>query len=270
MVLDPASLYFFDLPIDSIRNGVAGYDPTRRLCVTLIWDYSSNTRTLGPHCDSFGGMFPYVAIETDTDGPCQGWSYGGGPEVLSARGCVDFTFHGAGGLVDFEVQVAGEEFTGTIVADNRAPGVTTFGFEYTSDVPEDVFVQTSGDLGQPTWLTVRRDGEALEVFERCDFPKCSGEDDGGCGTILGPTENITHGMDSGSVYTTWDGKVRVLDTSNQCVQELSAEAGTYQVEVCYSHSINAEATAVEEPLSCETREFTYPAERVTVSVDNGG
>jgi hypothetical protein len=119
LVLDPATLIFFDLPINSVRYAVAGHDPVARACVSIIWDYS-NTGHLGDErtlqCDKNEPGFPYVIIENDTDGPCNAWNYGANVSVKSARGCVQFV---AVQYVDVEVTVTGDVFTGAICASNQ-------------------------------------------------------------------------------------------------------------------------------------------------------
>src|SRR5262249_30139147 len=72
LTLDPASIAFFGLPINSIRFGISGRDPNRGLCATIIWDYSNTGMSGGAHCDDFRDMFPYVSVFAEQDGTCPG------------------------------------------------------------------------------------------------------------------------------------------------------------------------------------------------------
>jgi hypothetical protein len=117
LVLDPASLVFFDLPINSIRYAVAGYDASARTCVSIIWDYSNTGHATTRQCDNFGPQFPYVIIETETDDPCDSWTYGSTDvTVESVSGCVEFVDVK---YVVVEVTVTSDIFTGTIYASNQ-------------------------------------------------------------------------------------------------------------------------------------------------------
>ena len=99
LVLDPDSLTFFYLPIDSIRFAVSGHDPEAQVCVTLVWDFSNTGREPGAFCDDFGPGFPYAIVVPDTDGPCGAWDYAETHPVLNAEGCLDMAgFTGTTGL----------------------------------------------------------------------------------------------------------------------------------------------------------------------------
>jgi hypothetical protein len=93
ITIDPASIVFFDLPIDSVRFGAAGFDPASGVCAAIIWDYSNNDLEIERHCDDFGTYprFPYVLVRKPPEScdDLQGlWDYDGlEPEVAS--GCVD-------------------------------------------------------------------------------------------------------------------------------------------------------------------------------------
>jgi hypothetical protein len=280
LVLDPASLVFFGLPINSNRVAVTGYDASHRTCATLVWQRFAGDSP-GPACDVFQTVAgtldnPYVVLKTDTDGPCtdKDWDYAGSVDTTSSSGCMDFSGAASGGtvnMVDVEIGVEGTAFTGTVVANNRAEGMVTFGLEYISDIPEDVYVQTGGDLGLPEWLHVTKDGAPVDLFDHCDVPKC-GTSDGVCGIAFNQAANITGGTQyTGSIYLTWDGQVWSVDEENQCLTSAPAAAGTYQVEVCYGGTaLDSGAGPVVQNAGCRTQEFTYPTDRVTVTVNNGG
>jgi hypothetical protein len=276
LVLDPSSLVFFGLPINSARFAVTGYDPDQRVCATIVWSPAqSSTRTICNVFEPDGLQSPYVIIKTDTDGPCtnKDWDYAGNVTTTSSTGCVDFVDGGAvsSGMVDAEVGVEGDLFTGTIVANNRPEGTVTFGLDYMTDVPEKVYVQSSGMAGVAEWLHVTKDGEPVTLFEDCGMPNCDIER-GVCGAAIPQTTNITGGYETGYIYLDWDGQVWSVDEENDCVHSAPASAGTYEVEVCYGWSVTDAnpGSVVAEPV-CETKEFTLPTDKlVVVSVDNGG
>ncbi|MBN1607632.1 MAG: hypothetical protein JW940_13425 [Polyangiaceae bacterium] len=278
LVLDPSSLVFYSLPINSIRYAVTGYDASQRTCATLVWEATDATKP-GAFCDVFTAkdaiyFNPYVVLETDTDGPCTDtdWDYQGNVDTASSIGCVDFAAHVGVSvdMVDVEIGVAGTVFTGTIVANNRPEGMVTFGLEYITDIPENVYVQTGGDLGLPEWLHVTKDGARVDLFDHCDVPRC-GSGDGVCGIAFSQAANITGGTESGWINLTWDGQVWSIDPENQCLTSAPATPGSYQVEVCYGSSTvdSGSGQVVQDPV-CTTQDFTYPTDRVTVTLDNGG
>ena len=114
---------FFDLPINSLRYAVSGYDPGTDLCITAIWalrDASDQVR----HCDDFGPLFPYVVIAPGEPAGC--WSFGTAVELLSVSGCVDWaafnspvipwkgTGSGHTDEVDLELQLTSDVWSGTV------------------------------------------------------------------------------------------------------------------------------------------------------------
>jgi hypothetical protein len=278
LVLDPSSLVFFGLPIDSIRFAVTGYDAHQHACATIVWmpAVASNPPAMCNVFEPDGLQNPYVIIQPDTNGPCteQDWDYSGNVTTTSSTGCVDFTDAGAvgTGMVDAEIGVEGDLFTGTIVADNRPEGMVTFGLEYVTDVPASIYVQRSGMAGLPEWIHVTKDGEPVTLFEDCGMPNCDIER-GVCGVALQTTANVTGGYESGSIYLDWDGQVWSVDQENDCVHSVPASAGTYEVEACFGRSVTDAnpGSVVAAPLTCRTREFTLPADKVVVvTVDEGG
>jgi hypothetical protein len=114
---------FFDLPINSLRYAVSGYDADTDLCATAIFsigDASDLTR----HCDDFGPQFPYVVIAPGESAGC--WHYGTDVELLSVDGCVDFAAFNFPIIpgkddgvehtdeVDLELRVTSDVFSGTV------------------------------------------------------------------------------------------------------------------------------------------------------------
>ncbi len=105
VTLDLESLTFFELPINSVRYAVSGYDPAARTCVTIQFDYSNTGRMslVGTEiCDEFGPRFPYVTVAEEQDAPCGTsiWEYSGA-EPAAVSGCFD----NAQPLADLELTV---------------------------------------------------------------------------------------------------------------------------------------------------------------------
>jgi hypothetical protein len=275
LVLDPSTLTFFGLPINSVRFAVSGYDPDAKVCVTIIWDFSNNGEYEGAHCDDFYPSFPYVIIIPDAKGQCGQWDYGSNIAMVKAEGCVDFDDFAPAGmdLVDVSVQVQSPMFTGTIIADNRTvktPQPVSFGLAYITDIPENVYVQKSDELGLPAWLKVKKDGKEIWLFDRCDIPLCD-KPSGVCGAALPTVLNITNNSYSGSVYLTWDGKIRTVDPVKNCLKSSPAETGNYTAEFCFGWQVQgygAPATVVN-PI-CKELDFTLPAEKVVYYANYGG
>ncbi len=115
LVLDPASLVFFELPINSLRYAVGGFDPAQHTCVTVIFFDDLATR----RCDDFqtgdtNGV-PYVFIAPNAAPPCMDWGYGGNVTLDAATGCVELTSHDPLTIaLDMMLTVSGAPFTGTI------------------------------------------------------------------------------------------------------------------------------------------------------------
>jgi hypothetical protein len=269
LVLDPSSLTFFALPIDSVRWAVAGFAPAARTCVAVMWDYSNTGRSSGAHCDEFGPMFPYVTITTNTDGPCSDWTYGGGVQVDGWSGCVDFRSYKGMNFVNSTVSVTSTAFTGQVVLDNRSllsAKPVIFGLKYTASAPGAIYVQTSSDHGFPTWISVTKDGADVAMFDPCELPTCGGTTN----TCTAPTHtvlNITRATSSGVVYQTWDGLVRGVDTAQGCTTTAPATAGNYRAQICYGKSTTTVSTGTDVASSqCVYQDFTYPTEQVVAAV----
>ena len=275
LTLDPSTLTFFSLPIDSVRFAVSGFDPAAHVCVTLVWDYSNNGQYMGAHCDDFFPGFPYVIIVPSEDGACGAWEYSSDITVDQATGCVDFEEAGPIGvnLIDVEVKVTSATFTGTIFANNRpvlTPPPVTFGIRYTTDVPEDVYVQTANDLGLPDWVRVKKDGAPIILYDRCDNPLC-GQSTDVCGIALHSVLNFTNMSYEGQVYLTWDGNIRTINEADGCLETAPAPAGDYTAELCFGWQVEETEYGkdVKSP-QCQEIPFTMPAEKVIWDANFGG
>ena len=115
LVLDPASLVFFELPINSLRYAVGGFDPEHQTCVTVIFFGD----IMAEQCDNFmvgdSNGFPYVFITPAAAPPCMDWDYGGNVTLDAASGCVQRTnFDPLTIAIDMALTVSGAPFTGTI------------------------------------------------------------------------------------------------------------------------------------------------------------
>lgn len=115
LVLDPETLVFFDLPINSIRYAVGGFDPDQQTCVSIIFFDPGAEQ----HCDDFqtGDMFgfPYVFIVPAAAPPCMEWDYAGNVVLDAAAGCMQLTNpFPAEMTIDMQLSVSGAPFTGTI------------------------------------------------------------------------------------------------------------------------------------------------------------
>lgn len=121
LTLDPSSLTFFGLPINSYRNAVGGFAKSVSACVSIIWDYSNTGKAATRHCNDFSANFPYVVMTAATTGPCNQWDYAGNTQVLSATGCIDFAAFAppSSDSVDVTLDVSGPLFSGRIHA--RSP-----------------------------------------------------------------------------------------------------------------------------------------------------
>lgn len=116
LVLDPSTLVFFELPINSIRYAVGGYDPGHDTCVSIIF----NNPGLEQHCDDFVVDFPYVVITPGGAPPCMDWDYSGDVVVDAAAGCMQVTSQGPLAIdIDMTLKVSGDGFSGTIAVSNK-------------------------------------------------------------------------------------------------------------------------------------------------------
>jgi hypothetical protein len=257
LVLEPDTIAFFGLPIDSIRFGISGYDPARRLRAVLIWDFSNTGMRYGAHCDDFREMFPYALVVADADGGLP-TPYAGNVQVLSASGCVDFRGLSSASMdfVDVSVKVDGPAFRGTIIASNRAtlaPAPVILGIEY-RNVP--------GYAVEPSdWVTLRQGADPVTFFDRCDLQIC------GQPSPCGPQMlQVLPASSAGRLYHIWDGKIRTPDPTG-CYRPLPAPPGDYTARFCLGYS---DAAGVSHSPVCHEMSFRYPVERVVWDADFGG
>ena len=105
--LDPASVIFYDLPINSLRYAVSGLEPQSGLCVTLVW-YVSEPSSDGSYqfcglAPDPPGLQPYALVAPMTapdpwmsgdpiygSRPCEVWDYGPHATVQALDGCARF------------------------------------------------------------------------------------------------------------------------------------------------------------------------------------
>jgi hypothetical protein len=271
--LDPTTLTFFNLPINSIRYAVAGYVPDAEMCVTLVWDFSNTGMDLRAHCNDFKNGFPYAILYKDKPANCGQWEYTSEVQVADVAGCIDFADFGPASLnlVDIELSVRSPIFSGRLKANNRQTfqaEPVTLGIAYNTDVPEDVYVQTGNEYALPEWVTLQKDGQPIQMFDRCDIPVC-GESDGVCGQALPQVTNITQGKYSGSIYLNWDGWQRLYNTQNECWDRVAAEPGNYSAEFCIGWQLDELGQKVVSP-DCEKISFTYPTPLVVWDANYGG
>lgn len=278
LTLDPASLLFGSLPIGSYRPMISGYDPVARTCVSLIWYYDSPWS--GGFCDAFPDFMAYAIITPDTDGPCGQWEYGGDWTITTLDGCADWAEFGAGhlDLADFTATLTAYETgldapTFSVTVDNRSettPPLLTLGLSYSTDIPEDVWIQSGDAYGLPDWVHVSRDGQRLVLFDRCDLPVC-GEGGGVCGQAFQTVTNLTNTSYGGDAYLTWDGLMRVEDPENGCWKREVAPPGEYEVEACFAWAAEETdvGTVVKDPF-CVKQTFSLPADAWIVVASMGG
>ena len=275
LTLDPKTLTFFSLPINSLRMAVAGLDPVAHACVSLIFDFSNTGASNAAHCDDFHASFPYALVKMGTDGPCKDWQYGAPDSVISTKGCVDFAMfgHADRDLADLEVQVATPDFTGLVRVDNRTtttPNPVSFVLNYLSDVPEYIFIQQFGDHGAPAWVQISKDGAPVIAFDRCDTVTC---DLPGaiCASVAHQVIDIMHNSAKGSAALTWDGRLRTLDAAKGCMAATPAPPGNYTATFCFGSQVKGEAGFgdVLTP-ECHDVPFTLSQKTVVYTVNAGG
>jgi len=116
LVLDPDTLHFFWLPINSLRAAVGGFDAQTNTCVSVIFFFDGFQDAMDEHCvwDPMN-LSPYVVITPDAAPPCDQWDYAGNVEVLSATGCQQvIQDEPPVQNIDMVLDVAGVPFTGKI------------------------------------------------------------------------------------------------------------------------------------------------------------
>ncbi|GMV43990.1 MAG: hypothetical protein AMXMBFR64_57060 [Myxococcales bacterium] len=262
VVLDPSTLTFFTLPIGSIRHAVAGHDPSKHICATLIWDFSNNGEPPVAHCGMFYQGFPYAIIETDTDGPCGAWDYGSDLVTGYAAGCVDFAAHGPASmdLIEVNVHVESDAASWVIHANNLGlydPPPAFFGIEYSTDIPEDVWALAAGPDSVPGWVKVTKDGAPIRLFPHCGVPRCDGGPTPPCGQP-DVVVSLTGGDYSGSIHAAWDGRIREIDEALGCQTATVAPDGAYEATLCFSWTVEGAKTGQGPSVQCKTVPFTIP------------
>ena len=115
LVLDPATIEVFELPIGSIRYAVAGFDAAQQTCVAIIFSDPGDQQ----HCDDFEvgdtSGFPYVVVTPDAAPPCMQWDYAGNVQLDAAAGCMQLLEPFPPVItIDMQLSVSGAPFTGTI------------------------------------------------------------------------------------------------------------------------------------------------------------
>lgn len=113
LVLDPATLEFFWLPIDSLRAAVGGFDAATNTCVTVMFMLGD---TSVEHCEFLpDGLFPYVLITPDSAPPCTQWDYVPNVEIQTVAGCMQVTSQDPLDItLDMTLEVSGGPFSGKI------------------------------------------------------------------------------------------------------------------------------------------------------------
>lgn len=115
LVLDPDTLVVFELPINSLRYAVSGFDAEHATCVSIIFTYPGEEQ----HCDDFtvgdDAGFPYVFITPDAAPPCMDWDYQGNVQLDAASGCMQLTKPSPPEItIEMQLEVSGAPFTGSI------------------------------------------------------------------------------------------------------------------------------------------------------------
>lgn len=277
--LDPASLQFFLLPIDSLRGAVAGYDPVANACVVIQWDYSNTGHYLGAHCDDFESMFPYVGVQTNpwTTDCAQFWSYGGVLETTEAAGCVDFAEFAPGGIDYVDVELtAVDPWTGAkvvVTASNRSdfqPRPVALGIRFGSDIPDHAWGQLARPDGKPGWVEVLRDGKPVDAFDGCDVPAC-GEAAPYCGAGGFRVVDIPNGKYWGTLFVLWDRMIRQKADGTECNVRLPAPAGTYVARMCFGwQTVETDAGTVVVNPTCQDVPFDSTANEAVWTASMGG
>jgi hypothetical protein len=266
MVLDPPTITLYELPIGSLRYGISGFAPGHNACVTLVY-----WGGVFPRCDALQMGDPYVIIQPNGTPPCDNWNYAGNVEVVAARGCVDVQTVSwpPTGMVDVELDVTGS-FNGTVVANTRdlvTPRPITLGLRYVTDVPEDVFAQTADRSGNPTWVTLTRDGQPVAFLDDCAVPTC-GSGEGVCGASIPTVRNITAQGFRGEIFLTWDAREHLPGPGDNCTVSQPAPAGTYEARFCVGYQVDADGLV--DASTCVTKAFTLEDRVVVAPFDFGG
>jgi hypothetical protein len=264
--LDPETLSFFMLPIGSVRFAVGGFSAEHGLCASIIW-WDERTR-----CGDLGESRVYVVLSEADAPPCEAWDYQPNVETTRAEGCVDVPPLGENGLVevglvDVELDVSGELFSGRIIADNRStfsPARVSLGLTVTSAAPVTLYVPRGDTQGSPGWVQGYRDLQAVNFFDRQSVPNCDGSEPG---DAVGSDQVFMDHATTGAVFTTWDGNLYVevqdAQTGGLCETPEPAPPGEYSVELCFGASVldDDSGNSVLDVV-CVTEPFELPTESV--------
>ncbi|MEL6177823.1 MAG: hypothetical protein AAFS10_02670 [Myxococcota bacterium] len=274
-VIDPNTITFGSLPVNSIRYAVTGYAPEQGMCVGIIWLFEADSSLT--FCGRDAPSEPYVVTRPSTENNCGALAdFGGNVELLTppeADHCIDFsnTDTMGRGNVHLAVDVAGEAFTGTIVFDNRADFVvspTFLSMGYQGDTPQTLYAQTTTGLGTPGWVSITdTNEEAVGIFERCDIPQC-GSNEGVCGLSFAQVTPFLDETTTGGITVVWDGYINRFNDNDQCMERVPAPSGQYKAQFCYGDTFaDADSgTFVDEP-RCTFTTFTYPTASVVGLLD---
>jgi hypothetical protein len=237
--VDPRSITFFSLPINSLRYAVAGYIPEARACVAAIWSADA----VGPasqrlHCEG-AGVHPYLHIELDQDGPCTNWGYSGNlPHVAPYEGCVDFggVDDGVGiNYADLGFTVQSDQLSGHITMTNltQFAAPVPVGLRYNVGAATNLYLQARDAQGRRGWFRLKdAQGRRLEVDDPCGVPACGQE-----ATACAPpqAEVLAAEGRTGLKMDHWDGYLRVMRPGQGCFERVAAWTwgGPLTAELCY-------------------------------------
>ncbi len=252
LVLDPESLTFYDLPINSYRTAVSGYAPLARTCVVMVWSHGDGEPPEGSslRCD-LSAPHPYTIIEPNREPEdCeQLWDYGPNVEARSiVDGCVDFESLGGRNFIDLTTPVRGPVFAGSITASNlstfeRPPVVVGVAVE--SDGSDNLYIQKQANCDPMAWFSLTLDGQ----------PYPTGNQPGPCDGICEDPSSEVHLVadfdnPQGSYYTYWDGDVYY--PGPECTA-MPLPPGDWRAQGCFGFEAmtNGEQTTVSEPFCRE-------------------
>lgn len=160
-------------------------------------------------------------------------------------------------------------------ADAGAPGSITFRLRFVSDIPESIYLQTSGLAGHPEWITTLDAGaNALKMFRPCEVCECGACDQCGvCGAAMPMVEAIESGADKTLEWTAVTFPWGSCSQGRSCYRSSLLEPGGYTARFCWGSA--ADGTGPGHSIvgiTCADVPFTFPVEGGVVSytVDHGG
>jgi hypothetical protein len=157
---------------------------------------------------------------------------------------------------------------------------TRFAIEVSNDIPESIWVQLNDASGQIAWVTVTdADGERVYLTELCDIDECENPQ-GVCGISLPMVRDITGGDYDGSIEHFWHGDMSVFEGEPiECEVRMTAPAGAYHAEFCYSLAVELEDEGSGDPTVgvpgtisspiCGTVDFDWPTDEVVFGIYGG-